>query len=278
MNTVIPQGNSNNRNADNLRRSVAEGVVNYLFLRLIGYCLSLIIAIIVLVNELEVVYSLIPLICCELFSLLVLCIYQQKTKGDETLFLFIFENFMFFAFLITVIINLNVNFEKMFLMILPTFHLFVNLMSIQYQGQKLGFPVFLIDNLVFYLCFLFSILKIRKLIDVSFYVCFWPFYLFAFLYLMVMGKDFINLFVNKHYKGLKGINGMFKLSSIVIGFAFIATHILAVIFLASSKFLFNLAYDVIGFTLFDLLNSFICIVVYYMFTFVYVCFISQKIM
>jgi hypothetical protein len=234
MSTVqITQTQHNQRPGlqDQFKRNIADGTINYIFLRLMGYALSLLIAIIVIINDLEVVYSMIPLICCELFSLVVLCLYQQRIKGDETLYLLIFENFMFFIFLITVIINIQVGFDSMFLLIIPTFHLFVNLMSISYQGKQLGLPVFFIINITFYLSLLFVILKVRKLIDVSFYVCFWPFYLFAFLALIFIARNFIDFFYYRKYRNQRAAAVMFKLCTVVLGLAFISTHLLAIYYL-----------------------------------------------
>jgi hypothetical protein len=240
MNTVIPspQQTARNINLEHQKKILADGILNYIFLRLMGYVLTLMIAIIVIINEMHEVYSLIPLICCELFSLVTLCLIQQRVKGDETLFLFIFENFMFFVFLITVIINIEIGFDKMYLLILPTFHLFINLTSISYQGRKLGMPIFFLDNLIFYLCLLFVVLKLRELIEVSFYVCFWPFYLMAFILLIFIGRCLIDFLHFKQYRNARGIKVMFKLSPVILGLCLIASHLLAIIYLAS-KIYFN---------------------------------------
>jgi hypothetical protein len=219
-----------------IKRNVADGIMNFIFIRLMGYLLSLLIAIIVIANFLEVQYSLIPMICSELFGLLVLAVYQQKIKREDTLYLFIFENFMYFIFLITIIININVGFEKMFLMIVPIFHVFINLMSVSYQNQKLGVPVFFINNLVFYSCFLFVLLKVKNILDISFYVCFWPFYLFAFIFMMVIIKQLIDFITKKYYNDTNKLEIMFRLSGVILGLAFLATHILSIIYLASKIF------------------------------------------
>jgi hypothetical protein len=279
MNTVLTQSqNLRPNDPDYIKRNIADGIVNFIFLRLMGYTLGLLIAIIIIINDLEAVYSMIPLICTELFSLIVLCLYQQRLKGNDTLYMFIFENFIHFIFLITVIINIQVGFDPMFLLIIPTFHLFVNLMSINYQGRQFGMPVFFIINITFYLSLLFVILKVRKLIDISFYVCFWPFYLFAFLALIFIVRNFIDFWYYQKYQNATGITVMFRLGIPILGFSFIGTHILAIYYLGCKDLLIVVSDNLVYFKVFNILNCFICVFSFYLFTFVYTCLISNKLM
>jgi hypothetical protein len=217
------------------RKNLADSIVNYIFLKMIGYTLTLLLIVISINNILHVVYSLIPLIAFEYFSMILLCVNHQKPKED-TIFLFMFENFMFGTFVLSMLVMIQIGIDLVFILILPSFHLLVNLVSVKYQVQRLGFPLFFLLNLVLYICTLFIVLKIVNLMSISFYICFWSLYLAKFVLLIMIIKNVFDFFDRKFYR-IKSFGKLsLKISVTVIGSLFIAMHTLSIYFLGSNFF------------------------------------------
>jgi hypothetical protein len=229
----------NNRNQsriDNIllttRKRLAESIVNYIFLKMIAYTLTILLIIISINNEFKVTYSLIPLFTFEYFILILLCTNHQRPKEDM-IYLFMFENFMYGTFILSILVIIECSIDLVYLLILPSFHLLINLITVKFQVQMLGFPFFFLINLVFYICALFLILKIVNLMIISFYICFWPLYLAGFVILILIMKNFFDFFDRKYYL-IKNFGKLtMKIAITVIGSMFIAMHILSIYYLGS---------------------------------------------
>ena len=217
------------------RKILTDSISNFIYLRLIGYVLTLLLVLISIYNRLTVSYSIIPLLCFEFFSLIILCINHQRPK-EETVYLFMFENFMYGIFLISILVIIECRFDIVYVLILPSFHVLVNLMSIKFQTNKLGFPIFFIFNLVFYICTLFIVMKVVSLMDIDFYICFWPFYLSSFILLIMIMKNFFDFFDKKYYVNTTFSQVLFRLFITIIGSSFIVCHVLSIIYLSGMIF------------------------------------------
>jgi hypothetical protein len=218
------------------RRVQADSILNFIFMRLIGYILTILIIIIAINNRFKISFGLIPIIAFEIFSLIMLCAINPKPK-DDFIYLFMFENFMNSMFYLSILIVVQCRIDLVYILILPCFHLLVNLMNSKYQVSQMGLPLFFMNNLVFYVCTLFLVMKIINLLDESVWVCFWPFYLEAVVIFILVLKNIFEFFRTKLYlvKCFKIV--AFKLSIAIVGPVFLGMHILAIYLLGSILFI-----------------------------------------
>jgi hypothetical protein len=217
------------------RRIQADSILNFIFMKLIGYILTIIIILIAISNRFRISFGLIPIIAFEIFSLVMLCINNPKPK-DDFIYLFMFENFMSSMFYLSILIVMQSNIDIVYILILPSFHLLINLMNSKYQVSQMGLPLFFLNNLVFYICTLFLVMKIINLLDVSVWVCFWAFFLAAVVVFILIIKNVFEFFRNRLYlvKCFKIV--AFKLSIAIVGSTFLAFHILSIYLLGSNIF------------------------------------------
>jgi hypothetical protein len=248
------------------RRIQANSIINFIFLKLIGYTLTLFIIIIAINSKLRIGFGLIPIIAFELFTLILLCVNNPRPK-DDTIYLFMFENFINAFFMLSLLIIFECRMQLIYVLILPAFHLMVNLMSARFQVQQLGFPLFFMNNLVYYTCALFLVLKVTNLLDVSFNVCFWPFYLAGFVVIILVVKNIFEFFKKNIYliKSFRII--AFKVSIAVMGIMFLLMHVLAIYFLGS--ILYNIGHDNKGVDVYQMIDVFCALFGYYIFSSIY---------
>jgi hypothetical protein len=173
------------------KKIVSKGLNLHIFLKLIGYCCTFILLIIVIKVELDLYISFLPILFLQFLLLILLAIIKKQTKDSLVTFLLV-ENTLDLLFYICIIFVVIADLDCLIILAIPSFQFIITIFTASYQIKKLAFPIFMVNNSVFFLCILFCMIRVKGLINWKLYICFWPLYVLYCL-LLVM-----NIIFSKH--------------------------------------------------------------------------------